>query len=231
MNSMLDRLEHLPERASRNPSLWWCRPGSARHRLVALLAATLFTAGAAHQAIAQSSTTMSGEPISIIYGYITHHYLTAWQDRNLPAGVLRGLPPLVEPPLNQQTDDPSPRPAPSATNATSTEVLATQSADDVAILYQLDLGERGMQMIVSSKRGLKPGHCVALEQRGQTNNLRRVSEAFCGSASREVTESVGAMRSLQADYCMQALARLRDNQAKTESIDPITEIRMLCDGG
>ncbi len=234
MHPILKRVKRSPRLKSKNQSLGVCGLGFGRQMLrqtgASLLAAALCAAGATLPAVAQPSPSGSGEPISIVYGYITHHYLTSWEDRNLPAGILRGLPPLVGAQLEDETEKRIVSSLPDD-DAALAETGAPQLADDAAILYQLDLGERGMQMIVSAKTGLKPGHCIALEQRGLTSNLRRVSEAFCDPVSGQVTESVDTIRALQADYCMQAMARLQTGAADTESINSMAEIQMLCDGG
>ena len=46
---------------------------------------------------AQSQTSINSEAISVNYGRVTQHYQTRWSDPTLPAGVLRGQPPLCYP--------------------------------------------------------------------------------------------------------------------------------------
>lgn len=184
----------------------------------------------ARQAMSQPPTPRYEAPVSIIYGYVTHHYLTTWEDRNLPAGVLRGLHPSI---ASHQGDERENQPSSTqkGEDATLPKPTDQQPPQDAAILYQLDLGERGMQMMVSTKTGLRPGHCIALERRGATSNLRRVSPAFCEPANGAVIDKLETVRAAQAEHCMQALWRIHNSAPANKSMNPLPEIQMLCDGG
>ena len=98
-------------------------------------------------------------------------------------------------------------------------------------MYQLDLGERGMQMMVSTKTGLKRGHCIALERQDKISNLRRVSPAFCKPENQMVINRLESMRTVQANHCLQALRRIRESEADSDARGALAEIQMLCDGG
>ena len=86
-------------------------------------------------------------------------------------------------------------------------------------------------MMGSTKRGLRPGQCVALERRGEDSNLRRVSPAFCDPANQSVIESLEVIRTQQAEHCLQALFGIENGATDVKSIDPLAKIKMLCDGG
>jgi len=229
------RPENSLERAPQTEGLTRRLFGSATrcftgHAVALPLVITMLSLGLTQQVKSQSSPLAAGAAITVQYGYLTHHYLTAWEDDNLPAGVLRGLPPHSA--LRQDPGSES-LAAPPQTDDTSTlpGLSERQPAQDAAILYQLDLGERGMQMMVSAKTGLRPGQCVALERSGAIANLRRVSPAFCDPENQEVIESLGAIRAAQVEHCMRSLQRYRKQAATNAANQALTEVAMLCDGG
>ena len=101
MSPSADKLENPPRREPKNQALASNADGFRKkkaHRQVAFwwafVALNLIDA---RHVMSQPSSLLTGETISIVYGYVTHHYLTKWEDRNLPAGVLRGLPPDFAP--------------------------------------------------------------------------------------------------------------------------------------
>ncbi len=98
-------------------------------------------------------------------------------------------------------------------------------------MYQLDLGERGMQMMVSAKTGLRPGQCVALERSGAIANLRRVSPAFCDPENQEVIGTLSAIRAAHIEHCMLSLQRYREQATANAVNQALAEVAMLCDGG
>ena len=235
MCSIPHRPKNVLERAPQAQGLAHSISGSAARWLtstaVALpLVITMLVLGLAQQVKSQPSSLAAGATITVQYGYVTHHYLTAWEDDKLPAGVLRGLPPhaaLRQDPESErlttspQTDDTSAPPA----------LSGRQPTQDAAILYQLDLGERGMQMMVSAKTGIRPGQCVALERSGAIANLRRVSPAFCDPENQEIIETLGAIRVAHIEHCMRSLQRYREQAAAHAANQALAEVAMLCDGG
>ena len=234
MSPSVDKLEHPPRREPKNQALSSNADGFTKkkvHRQAAcLLAFVLLNLIGTRCVMSQPSSLLIGETMSIGYGYVTHHYLTTWEDRNLPAGVLRGLPPDFAP---IQADESETRPASiDIGNDTAPSDLAERQPEaEPAILYQLDFGGLGMQMMVSTKKGLRPGHCVALERRGEHSNLRRVSPAFCDPANQSVIESLEVIRTQQAEHCLQALSGIDNGANDVRSINPLAAIKMLCDGG
>ena len=234
MSPSADKLENPPRREPKNQALSSNADGFRKkklHRqLASLLVFVLLNLIDTRYVMSQPSSLLTEETVSIVYGYVTHHYLTTWEDRNLPAGVLRGLPPDFAP---IQADESETRPASiDIGNDTAPSDLAERQPEaEPAILYQLDFGGLGMQMMVSTKKGLRPGHCVALERRGEHSNLRRVSPAFCDPANQSVIESLEVIRTQQAEHCLQALSGIDNGATGVKSIDPLAEIKMLCDGG
>tara|TARA_Y100000385_G_C13086374_1_gene636564 strand:+ start:1786 stop:2490 length:705 start_codon:yes stop_codon:yes gene_type:complete len=234
MSPSADKLENPPRREPKNQALASNADGFRKkkaHRKVAFwwafVALNLIDA---RHVMSQPSSLLTGETISIVYGYVTHHYLTKWEDRNLPAGVLRGLPPDF---ASMLADEPEARSASTqvGNDTAPSDLPERQPETEAAILYQLDFGDQGMQMMVSTKKGLRPGHCVALERRGEHSNLRRVSPAFCDPANQSVIESLEVIRIQQAEHCLQALSGIHNGATEVKSIDPLAEIKMLCDGG
>lgn len=234
MSPSADKLENPPRREPKNQALSSNADGfrekKLHRQLASLLVFVLLNLIDTRYVMSQPSSLLTEETISIVYGYVTHHYLTTWEDRNLPAGVLRGLPPGIAP---IQTDESETRPASIdiGNDTAPSDLAGRQPEAESAILYQLDFGDQGMQMMVSTKKGLRPGHCVALERRGEHSNLRRVSPAFCDPANQSVIESLEAIRTQQAEHCLQALFGIENGATGVKSIDPLAKIKMLCDGG
>ncbi len=234
MSPSADKLDNPPRREPKNQALSSNADGFRKKKvprqLLSLLAFVLLNLIDTRYVMSQPSSLLTRETISIVYGYVTHHYLTTWEDRNLPAGVLRGLPPDFAP---NQADESETRPTSIdiGNDTAPSDLAGRQPEAEAAILYQLDFGDQGMQMMVSTKKGLRPGHCVALERRGEHSNLRRVSPAFCDPANQSVIESLEVIRTRQAEHCLQALSGIDNGATDVKSIDPLAEIKMLCDGG
>ena len=229
------RPENSLERAPQARGLAHSISGSAARWLTSTAVAlpmliTVLSLGLAQHVKSQPSSLAAGATITVQYGYVTHHYLTAWEDDNLPAGVLRGLPPHAA--LRQDPESERLTTSPQTNDTSAPPGLSErQPAQDAAILYQLDLGERGMQMMVSAKTGLRPGQCVALERSGAIANLRRVSPAFCDPENQEVIETLGAIRVAHIEHCMRSLQRYREQADANAANEALAEVAMLCDGG
>ena len=213
----------LPQSGSNKP---WC----AGHPVAVPLLLAMLWLGLAQQVMSQTSPPRAGEAITIQYGHVTHHYLTTWEDDSLPAGVLRGFPPSTAPQRDDEPGNPSST-MQTAGKSASPDIALKEPTQDAAILYQLDLGERGMQMMVSAKTRLRPGHCIALERSGDITNLRRVSPAFCDPANEEVIDRLSAIRVVQAEHCIQALQHYAEQASAKEPNQELAQIAMLCDGG
>lgn len=234
MSPMFDRLNTPRRRATRQLARarlllgWGIKQGV--HPNASLVMAILMALIHIPQGMSQNATLKPEETISIVYGYVTHHYLTSWKDRNLPAGVLRGLPPNINIIPGDKAENAG-SPSQAVNDSGLPEGIETAPEQEAAILYQLDLGERGMQMMVSTKTGLKRGHCIALERQDKISNLRRVSPAFCKPENQMVINRLESMRTVQANHCLQALRRIRESEADSDARGALAEIQMLCDGG
>ena len=130
-------------------------------------------------ASSQAFAALASSAVTVSHGWVTDYYLSHWEDPNLPVGVLRGLGPRDQDMTTQSPElDQSETDGLEASRSDET----TAPGGHTAILYTLDLNERGMQMVVSTKTTLQPGDCAALERTEEVINLRRVSPAFCDPA-------------------------------------------------
>jgi hypothetical protein len=159
---------------------------------------------------------------------VTDYYLSHWEDPNLPVGVLRGLGPHDQEMTTQPPDlDQSETNGLEASRSEET----TASADHTAILYTLDLNERGMQMVVSTKTTLQPGDCAALERTDEVINLRRVSPAFCDPANQEIVKRLLSLSIERAARCIAAREADATQPTMPAVQERLVELAMLCDGG
>ena len=171
---------------------------------------------------AQQAPATAQRPITIQYGLIAQHYATSWSDPSLPAGVTRGTPP---PPHDS---------VPANDTIRNTEVLGTNRArvpEDPAVLYAVDLGSDGMEMILSAKRTLRPGTCIAVERSGTYTNLRSVNIGYCDTSNGETVAGLASVNEAAARRCM--TARLSEADESTDASLPLqpSAIAILCDGG
>lgn len=192
------------------------------------IAAALLCLVAPLGAPAQQAVATAQTPITIQYGFIAEHYATAWSDPSLPAGVARGTPPPlhVSVPVNHTIRNDgaltaSPAPVPDDTSR----------PDDPAVLYAVDLGSDGMEMILSAKRTLRPGTCIAVERSGTYTNLRSANIGYCDSTNAETVTGLASVNEAAARRCM--TARLSEADESTDANLPLqpSEIAILCDGG
>ena len=176
----------------------------------------------------QSLAALASSAVTVSHGWVTDHYLSHWEDPNLPVGVLRGLGPRDQdmtthsPDLDQsETDGLEP--------SRSEETTALR--DHTAILYTLDLNERGMQMVVSTKTTLQPGDCAALERTDEVINLRRVSPAFCDPANQEIVKRLLSLSIERAARCIASREADATQPTMPAVQERTVELAMLCDGG
>lgn len=177
---------------------------------------------------AQQAAATAQRPITIQYGFIAQHYATSWSDPSLPAGVTRGTPP---PPHDS---------VPANDTIRNTEALGTNPArvpddssrpDDPAVLYALDLGSDGMEMVLSAKSTLRPGTCIAVERSGTYTNLRSVNIGYCDATNAETVAGLASVNEAAARRCM--TARQSEADESTDASLPLqpSAIAILCDGG
>ena len=179
-------------------------------------------------ASAQQAATTAQRPITIQYGFIAQHYATSWSDPSLPAGVTRGTPP---PPHDS---------VPANDTIRNTEALGANPvrvSDDIsrpdnpAVLYAVDLGSNGMEMILSAKSTLRPGTCIAVERSGTYTNLRSVNVGYCDTTNAETVAGLASVNEAAAQRCM--TARQLEADESTDASLPLqpSAIAILCDGG
>ena len=85
-------------------------------------------------------------------------------------------------------------------------IAGASQGSQKGMLYDVDIGSGGRIQVVSDQREIRSGDCVAVEQAGDTANLRRVSAGYCDKASapavqvrgRRGAERCGGMRGRQA---------------------------------
>lgn len=187
------------------------------------IVAALLCLAAPLNTVAQEATATAQSAVTIQYGFITQHYATTWSDPALPAGVARGTPstPSTAPDIDDARDDdeieasaapiPDERPLPVAP----------------AVLYAVDLGEDGMEMILSAKTALRPGDCIAVERSGTYNNLRAVNVGYCDASAQETVFRLQSVNQAAARRCM--LARQSQQAELAPPLEP-AELAILCDG-
>ena len=197
------------------------RMGGQRSPRVSIAAALLCLAAPLHT-VAQEATATAQSAMTIQYGFITQHYATTWSDPSLPAGVARGTPP-------------TPSAAPEIDDARDDDVEASEITipderpllEAPAVLYSVDLGDDGMEMILSAKTAFRPGHCIAVERSGSYTNLRAVNVGYCDASARETVFRLQSANQAAARRCM--LAR-QSQQAELEPPLEPAELAILCDG-
>ena len=84
-----------------------------------------------------------------------------------------------------------------------------------------------MEMILSAKTALRPGHCIAVERSGSYTNLRAVNVGYCDASARETVFRLQSVNQAAARRCM--LAR-QSQQAELEPPLEPAELAILCDG-
>jgi hypothetical protein len=206
------------------------RMGGQRSPRVSIAAALLCLAAPLHtvaqeatHTVAQEATATAQNAMTIQYGVITHHYATTWSDPSLPAGVARGTPPTpsAAPEIDDARDD-------DGTEASSAPIPDERPLLEApAVLYAVDLGDDGMEMILSAKTAFRPGHCIAVERSGTYNNLRAVNVGYCDASARETVSRLQSVNQAAARRCM--LARQSQQAELAPPLEP-AELAILCDG-
>ena len=196
-------------------------------RVVFMAASCLLCMGFSLSLQAETGARQTADTLSVTYGRVAQHYLTAWTDPTLPAGVLRGLPPLSASAATAGLSE-------SSTASEGVRQALTPDAEesvlDPAILYALDLGGVGMEMVVSAKSTLQPGQCIALERSGGYVNLRGVNSGFCDPMNQATIAQLQTTQSAAARRCKAARNQVTDEAGREEVTLTRAELGMLCDG-
>lgn len=88
-------------------------------------------------------------------------------------------------------------------------VAGASQGSQKGMLYDIDTGTGRIQ-VVSDQREIRNGDCVAVEQAGDTANVRRVSAGYCDKASSAAVQSVAGEARKDAEECAAAKQQLVD---------------------
>jgi hypothetical protein len=220
LSQLLSRSLLAGNRNTETPALTVRKSATSRLRLVIALIALWVPC----ISWPQQSAIGPQPQIEIQYGYVAQHYTTSWSDPALPAGVTRGTPPPTEIPTdNAEVANESP-----PTNGTTApEGISTPT--DSAILYAMDWGEAGMELILSAKTTIRPGDCIAVERAGNYVNLRKVNAGYCDPTNRDVVARLRAINQAAAQRCMTA-RQSQQLDTVVHDLTEVAEVAMLCDG-
>ena len=87
-------------------------------------------------------------------------------------------------------------------------VTAAAQGNRTGFSYTVELNDGSMVRIVSDQREIRPGDCVAIEQVGQTSNIRRQSSAFCAREYAQAVQAVSQDTQAAAARCEAAKEEL-----------------------
>ncbi|NNJ97935.1 MAG: hypothetical protein HKP12_12335 [Gammaproteobacteria bacterium] len=112
--------------------------------------------------------------------------------------------------------------------AAGAAIGAASSSGDTGILYDVKTGT-GVVQVVTDQTEIRVDDCVAVEQSGDTANLRRVSADHCTQANAAAV-APAADESGQANKgCIAAKQELVEAKTKEQADLATTKIKTLCD--
>jgi hypothetical protein len=94
--------------------------------------------------------------------------------------------------------------------------------------YTVELTDGSSTTIVTDQREIREGDCVAIEQVGQTANIRRTSAAYCDRANQTAINSVADHSNSEAVACDAAKQELTEASTKEEVEVAARKIELLC---
>ena len=107
-------------------------------------------------------------------------------------------------------------------------VTAAAQGNRTGFSYTVELNDGSMVRIVSDQREIRPGDCVAIEQVGQTANIRREPSAFCARENAQAVQAVQTVTEAAAARCEGAKEELV-NATTPEAVDLASrKIDLLC---
>lgn len=96
--------------------------------------------------------------------------------------------------------------------------------------YTVEKADGSTSTIVTDQREIREGDCVAVEQVGQTANIRRTSMSYCDKANARAISAVAAHSNSEATVCEAAKQELADATVP-EAVDLATrKVQLLCNG-
>lgn len=185
--------------------------------LLGVLAASIFTAGSL-----QARTIMS-----VAFGTITG---VSQQQRDTSGGstggaIVGGLAGLA----TGRGRSGSNRALRTLGGAAVGSAVGRAGASGIENVFTVSLIDGGTVRVIMDSGNYRMGDCVAVEQGGSTNNMRRVSNEFCINNAR-VPAQYKAEARRKAEQCAQATQRLLDAQTDEEVRTAQTVMNILCEG-
>ena len=122
------------------------------------------------------------------------------------------------------------RPARNAVLGAAAGGVATAAAQGnrTGFAYTVELNDGSIVRIVSDQREIRAGDCVAIEQVGQTSNIRREPAGFCARENAQAVQAVHEVTAAAAARCEAAKEELV-MAGTPEAIDLATrKIDLLC---
>ena len=184
---------------------------------------SLLTVTISHTAFAQRA----GQSIKVQYGVVTASKEVVLSSDAVPKGALvGGTIGLL-----------STRRGPSRQHRTRNVIVGTtvgaavgsaRSGDDTGILYDVTVGT-GIVQIVTDQTEIRVGDCVAVEQAGETTNIRRVSDEYCNQANAAAISAVADEAEEEAEKCLAAKQELVNAETREQVDIAATKIKLLCD--
>ena len=192
-------------------------------KFIKLVFISLLTMTISHTAFAQRA----GQSIKVQYGVVTAAKEVDLSSDAVPKGALvggtLGLLSTSSGPSRQNR----PRNVIVGTGV-GAAVGSASSGGDTGILYDVTIGN-GVVQIVTDQTEIRVDDCVAVEQAGETTNLRRVSDEYCNQANAAAVSAVADEAEEEAEECLAAKQELV-NAETSEQVDlAATKIKLLCD--
>ena len=107
-------------------------------------------------------------------------------------------------------------------------IAGSSQGSQQGMLYEVDIGAGGRIQVVSDQREIRSGDCVAVEQAGDTANVRRVSAGYCDKASAAAVQSVAGEARKDAEECAAAKQQLVD-ATTTQAVELAShKVGLLC---
>lgn len=192
-------------------------------KFIKLVFISLLTMTISHTAFAQRA----GQSIKVQYGVVTAAKEVDLSSDAVPKGALvggtLGLLSTSSGPSRQN------RPRNVIVGTGVGAAVGSASSDgDTGILYDVTIGN-GVVQIVTDQTEIRVDDCVAVEQAGETTNLRRVSDEYCNQANAAAVSAVADEAEEEAEECLAAKQELV-NAETSEQVDlAATKIKLLCD--
>jgi hypothetical protein len=87
-------------------------------------------------------------------------------------------------------------------------LTASAQGNCTGFSYTVELNDGSMVRIVSDQREIRPGDCVAVEEVGQTANIRREPAGFCARGNAQAVQAVQQVTDAAAAHCEAAKEEL-----------------------